>query len=74
MNMLDAKGIRTIRESLGLTQTQFAAALGVTENAVRRWEYGDRHPRWETMEKINTMVPKPTPDDVNDANYCDTSS
>jgi DNA-binding transcriptional regulator YiaG len=60
MKMLDSQGIKAIREALGMTQTQFAAALGVTENAVRRWEYGDRHPRWETMEKINAMAPKPS--------------
>jgi DNA-binding transcriptional regulator YiaG len=56
MNMLDAKQIKAIRESLGMTQTQLAATLGVTENAVRRWEYGDRHPRWDTMQRINDLA------------------
>mgnify|MGYP001560164055 CR=1 FL=1 len=36
----------------GPNTTQLATKLGVTENTVRRWEIGDRHPRWETMAAL----------------------
>ena len=56
MNMFTAQQIRELRRSLGLNTTQFATALGVTENAVRRWEIGDRHPRFATVVKLNEMA------------------
>lgn len=56
MNMLNAQDIRAIRISLGLNPTQFAARLNVSENTVRRWEIGDRRPRWEKMEEINHLA------------------
>jgi len=36
--------IKSIRESVGLTQEQFAKRLGVSERSVRRWETGEREP------------------------------
>lgn len=54
--MLEGKDIAAIRKSLGLSPGRFAALLDVCENTVRRWEIGDRHPRWETMEKINKLA------------------
>jgi transcriptional regulator with XRE-family HTH domain len=58
MNMLTGKTIRALRLKLGMTGIELANKLGVTENAVRRWEMEDRHPRWETMEKLNELADK----------------
>lgn len=55
MNMLDSKEIRSIRESLGWSRAQLAAHCDVTEYAVRLWENGTRHPRWDSMVKINSL-------------------
>ena len=52
MFMLNANQIRAIRKKLGLSQTAFSQRLGVTQNTVARWEIGDRHPKWDMMEKI----------------------
>lgn len=41
---MDSVAIRKLRLGLGLTPTQFAVKVGVSENSVRRWEIGDRHP------------------------------
>ena len=41
---LGPTAIRTIRESLGLSQTLFAAFLGVGLPTVRSWEQGQRQP------------------------------
>jgi DNA-binding transcriptional regulator YiaG len=32
------RDIARIRKALGMTQTEFAAALGVSEIAIRKWE------------------------------------
>lgn len=55
MTMLTGQEIKEIREALGFTPTEFAAKLGVSAAAVSRWEAGGRHPRWDTMMKINEM-------------------
>lgn len=36
--------IKSIRESLGLSQSEFAKSLGVNQPAVSHWENGLRHP------------------------------
>ncbi len=38
MVMFDAKLIRELRKSLGMTAKQFGDRLGVTQNTVFRWE------------------------------------
>ena len=58
MNMLDAKAIREIRLSLGMTQTEFAVAIGKSYPAVCKWEAGLRHPTYATMLKINELAQK----------------
>lgn len=41
---MSAHEIKTVRESLGMTQTEFADALGVQQTAVSHWENGARRP------------------------------
>ncbi len=53
MIMLTAQQITALRLKMGVTITRFAADLNVTEHAVRRWEKGERHPKWEHMAKLN---------------------
>ncbi len=36
--------IRTLREALGMTQTQLAEQVGVTKMTVARWEWGKMEP------------------------------
>ena len=36
--------IKELRESLGLSKTQFARKIGVAQITVRRWENGSHHP------------------------------
>ena len=37
--------VRAVREKLGMTQSQFASAFGVSIATVRNWEQGRRVPR-----------------------------
>jgi putative transcriptional regulator len=41
----DAAYARTVRSRTGLTQTAFAAGIGVPVETVRNWEQGKRSPR-----------------------------
>ena len=36
--------ISALRRFVGLTQTQFAQAMGISVHALRNWEQGRRHP------------------------------
>jgi putative transcriptional regulator len=42
---LDAAYARNVRSQTGLTQTAFAARIGVPVETVRNWEQGKRSPR-----------------------------
>lgn len=44
--------IQALREGLGLTREEFAARLGVTRQAVAKWETGQAKPTVTTIEKI----------------------
>lgn len=41
---VDAPDVRKIRESLNLSQTDFAALLGISVRTVQNWEQGRREP------------------------------
>ncbi len=44
--------LRTARDQLGLSQSQLAVALGVSDAAVSRWEHGNRSPRTGHSQQI----------------------
>lgn len=50
------KLIHELRLSTGLTQEQFAAALGVTYPTVNRWERGRVKPSPMAMQRIEQML------------------
>ncbi len=41
--------VRSLRRRAGLTQAEFASALGTTQSAVSRWERGHDEPRVSTL-------------------------
>ena len=47
--------LKETRSRLGLTQTQLAQELGVTLNAVQRWEAGERPIRRVTELALETL-------------------
>lgn len=47
-----SKNIKRIRESLGLTQAQFAELVGLSLSAIQRFEQNERTPRTSTLSKI----------------------
>ena len=44
IRLRDAPGVQTLRETLGLTQEQFAIRFGLDVDAIRNWEHGRRAP------------------------------
>lgn len=50
--------IRLLRKRLGDSITQFGARVGVSANTVSRWEAGDRHPRYEHLERLTAIEAK----------------
>ena len=41
----DAVDIRKLRESVDVSQSQFARMIGVSKGTLQNWEQGRRHPR-----------------------------
>lgn len=44
------------RRALGMSRTQFAAAVGVTPATVKRWDQGSRFPTQRRVEKIERIL------------------
>lgn len=58
---MSAKEIKTIRDTLGMTQTEFAESLGVSQMAVSHWENGLRRPSGSAeilIEMLRKQAPK----------------
>lgn len=51
--------IRSLREERGLTQRQLAAALGVTDKAVSKWERGGGCPDIELLGALSDHLGTP---------------
>lgn len=54
--MTTAKAVSELRESMGVTQRDFAEKLGTTIETVSRWENGRREPTREAIEKLATLA------------------
>ena len=48
--------IRELRKTMGLTQRQFAAKLGVSFAAVNRWEKGRNEPQPARLTRIRELL------------------
>ncbi|MBI4378687.1 MAG: helix-turn-helix domain-containing protein [Nitrospinae bacterium] len=56
IQMFKREEIKNIRESLGMTQDEFARRIGVTVTTVSRWERGDSLPKSKVViDKIKRL-------------------
>ena len=53
---MDAAQIRALRARLKLTQLDFALRLGVTPNAVQKWEKGDHAPSRLAARELRRLI------------------
>jgi len=51
--------VKAIRKRLGMTQTQFAAAFGISLGTLRHWERGDRTPRGPARVLLQVVREEP---------------
>lgn len=56
---LDAVDIKNIRSKVGMTQTEFAFAFGISVSTLRHWERGDRNPAGPALVLLNIMEKEP---------------
>lgn len=64
--VIGAAQVRGLRERFGLSQTQFAALLGISAGTLRNWEQGRRAP--EGAARVLLRVAAKHPQAVLDAN------
>ena len=50
--------IKTLRNRMFLTQTEFAKELGVSLASVARWETGENEPTMKVKKKLNDLFIK----------------
>jgi len=53
---MDGAKIKSLRMNLGLSQQEFAAALGVSFATVNRWENGKAKPQKDRIERIQSLL------------------
>lgn len=56
VSIYDAAEISKIRKMLGMSPTEFAAALGVSSSMVSYWERGRSCPKVEIHKRLTAML------------------
>ncbi len=51
--------VKAIREQVGMTQTAFAAAFGISLSTLRHWERGDRTPKGPARVLLHVAAREP---------------
>jgi len=59
IRILEAAYARSVRNRTGLTQTAFAARIGVPVETVRNWEQGKRSPRGPARALLKVIAQAP---------------
>ncbi len=59
LHEFDPVDVKNIRADVGMSQREFAAALGISVNTLRHWERGDRRPNGPAMVLLNVLSREP---------------
>jgi putative transcriptional regulator len=51
--------VKAIRQQVGMTQTAFAAAFGISLSTLRHWERGDRTPQGPARVLLHVVAHEP---------------
>jgi len=51
--------VKAIREKIGMSQSEFASAFGISLGILRHWERGDRKPRGPALVLLNVVAKEP---------------
>ena len=63
MTTWDARAVAELRAALGLTQAEFARALGVRQQTVSEWETGRYEPRGASARMLGILAEQRAPYD-----------
>ena len=51
--------VKNIRSNMGMSQTEFASAFGISVSTLRHWERGDREPHGPALVLLNVVKKEP---------------
>ena len=51
--------VKNMRSKLGMSQTEFASAFGISVSTLRHWERGDRVPQGPALVLLNVVDREP---------------
>ncbi len=51
--------VKKIRAKVGMSQTEFASAFGISVSTLRHWERGDRTPHGPALVLLNVVAKEP---------------
>lgn len=56
---VNAVDVKNIRAKVGMSQTEFASAFGISVSTLRHWERGDRSPQGPARVLLNVVAKEP---------------
>ena len=51
--------VKKVRAKVGMSQSQFASAFGISVSTLRHWERGDRSPQGPALVLLNVVAKEP---------------
>lgn len=51
--------VKNIRAKIGMSQSEFASAFGISVSTLRHWERGDRVPQGPALVLLNVVAKEP---------------
>lgn len=51
--------VKEIRAQVGMSQSEFASAFGISVSTLRHWERGDRKPQGPALVLLNVVAKEP---------------
>ena len=51
--------VKKVRAEVGMSQSEFASAFGISVSTLRHWERGDRRPQGPALVLLNVVAKEP---------------
>jgi putative transcriptional regulator len=59
VHKLEPVDVKLIRSQIGMSQSEFASAFGISVSTLRHWERGDRSPQGPALALLNVVAKEP---------------
>ncbi len=60
VHKFSALDVKNIRAKVGMSQSEFASAFGISVSTLRHWERGDRSPQGPALVLLNVVSKEPS--------------